>query len=301
MKDAVSIVEVGPRDGLQNEDTILDTDAKIEMIHRLVHAGASRIEAVSFVHPEAVPAMADAEDVMSGIRRPDDVSIAGLVVNRRGFERALDVDVDEINYVTVATETFSQRNQRASIEETLETWTELADPAHDRGVFRTVTIGASFGCPFEGEVSVEQVVRIARRVADIGVEEICLADTIGVGDPASVKRKLEAVGEATDGVALRCHFHNTRNTGIANAYAALEVGVGALDASIGGIGGCPFAPAATGNIATEDLAYMLDRMAVPSGLDLPALLVDATWIGEQLGKDEVPGLVSRAGLFPEQL
>lgn len=300
MDDRVSVVEVGPRDGLQNEDVILDAKTKVDMIHRLMDAGATRIEATSFVHPKAVPAMADAEEVMSHVDRRPGVSLAGLVVNERGFERAVTAEVDEINFILVATETFSQRNQGASVSEAVASWETLAATAAEEGLHRTVTIGAAFGCPFEGEVAVARVVEVARRAADIGLEELCLADTIGVGDPRHVSRLLTEVRTAVgDDVALRCHFHNTRNTGFANAYAAIEAGVSALDSSIGGIGGCPFAPAATGNIATEDLAYMLDRMAVESGLDLPALLPNATWIGQQLGKDQVPGLTSRAGLFPE--
>jgi len=297
MADAVQIVEVSPRDGLQNESKILDTATKVDLVHRLMAAGATRIEAVSFVHPKYVPAMADAEDVMSSLERRPEVSIAGLVVNERGFDRAVRSAVDEVNYVVVATETFSQRNQGASIDESVSVWERLGPQLAAEGLFRSVTIGAAFGCPFEGEVSVEQVVGVAERIAAVGVDELALADTIGVGAPPDVIAKLDAVRRVAPGVRLRCHFHNTRNTGLANAYAAVQAGVGALDASVGGIGGCPFAPNATGNIATEDVGYLLQRMDVRTGLDLPRLLPDARWIGEQLGKP-VPGLLSRAGLFP---
>jgi hydroxymethylglutaryl-CoA lyase len=295
--DSIQIVEVSPRDGLQIEKRILDTATKVELIHRLIDAGVTRIEAVSFVHPRYVPTMADAEDVIAGVERRNGVSLAGLVLNERGFQRAVDTSVDEINYVVVATETFSQRNQGASLREAIEVWERIGPRIADEGRFRSVTIGASFGCPFEGEVRVEQVAEMARRIVEIGVDELALADTIGVGDPYDVTRKLRAVAEVAPGVALRCHFHNTRNTGIANAYAAVQAGVAALDSSLGGIGGCPFAPAATGNIATEDLGYMLARMGVDTGLDLAAMLPSVDWISEQLGKP-VPGQLAKAGLFP---
>ena len=298
MVDAVRIVEVAPRDGLQNESKILDTGTKVELVHRLMAAGATRIEAVSFVHPKHVPAMADAEDVMSSLDRRPEVSLAGLVVNQRGFDRAVEAAVDEVNYVVVATETFNRRNQGASIDESVEVWELMGPQLAAEGLFRTVTIGAAFGCPFEGEVSVDRVVQLAERIAAVGVDELALADTIGVGAPPDVIAKVEAVRHVAPGVKLRCHLHNTRNTGLANAYAAVQAGIEALDSSLGGIGGCPFAPDATGNIATEDLAYLLQRMDVRTDLDLAGMLPDAVWLGEQLGKP-VPGLLSRAGLFPD--
>lgn len=295
--DAVQIVEVSPRDGLQNEATILDTGTKVELLHRLMDAGLTRIEAVSFVHPRYVPAMADAEDVMARVQRRPGVSLAGLVVNERGFRRAVAAGVDEVNYVVVATETFSRRNQGVSVDEAVAVWERMRPLVAAEGRRSTVTIGAAFGCPFEGEVAVGPVTELARRIVEIGVDEIALADTIGVGAPRDVTDKLRAVAEVAPGVPLRCHFHNTRNTGLANAYAALEAGVTALDASLGGIGGCPFAPTATGNIPTEDLGYLLERMGVRTGLDLAALLPSVDWLAERLGKP-VPGLLARAGLFP---
>lgn len=299
MQDSVQIVEVSPRDGLQNEKKILDTATKIELIHRLIDGGLTRIEAVSFVHPRYVPTMADAEQVIAGLGQLDGVALAGLIVNERGLQRALETDVDEINYVVVASETFSQRNQAASIAETLDTWERISPAIAEAGRLRTVTIGASFGCPFEGEIAVEQVADLARRLAEIGVDELALADTIGVGDPVDVTRKLAAVAEVAPGVPLRCHFHNTRNTGLANAVAAVHAGVSALDSSIGGVGGCPFAPNATGNIPTEDLGYLLDRMEVATGLRLGKLLPTVDWISEQLGRP-VPGMLAKAGLFPPE-
>lgn len=295
--ESLAIVEVGPRDGLQNEERVLDTASKVSLVHRLMDAGARRIEVGSFVHPGRVPQMADAEAVFEQVERRRGVSLAGLILNRRGYDRALAAGVDEINFTLVATETFNRRNQGASIDETLAVWADIADEAAGAGLHRTVTIGASFGCPFEGEVSMAQVVRVAQRVVDAGVDELCLADTIGVGDPADVRRKLAAVAELTD-VDLRCHFHNTRNTGLANALAAVETGVRALDASIGGLGGCPFAPAATGNVPTEDLAYMLERMGVEVGLNLQALLDAVEYVEEQLGT-RTPGMLAKAGLFPD--
>ncbi len=297
MPDTVGVVEVSPRDGLQNEPVHVPTEVKIELIHRLMDLGARRIEAVSFVSPRHVPQMADAEAVMAGVQRRPGVSLAGLVVNARGFDRAVAAGVDELNYVLVATETFSRRNQGVGVEEALRTWAELAPRAREAGLFTTVTIGAAFGCQFEGEVDVDRIRTLAAGVVEIGVDELALADTIGVGNPRDVTAKLTAVREVAPGVRLRCHFHNTRNNGIANAYAAFLTGVTTLDASLGGIGGCPFAPAATGNIPTEDVGYLFERMGVDTGLDLARAVESVTWLSEQLGKP-LPGMLARAGLFP---
>jgi hydroxymethylglutaryl-CoA lyase len=297
MADTVSVVEVSPRDGLQNEPVPLPTTAKIELIGRLMAMGARRIEAASFVSPRQVPQMSDAEAVLAGVPRQPGVSLAGLVLNERGFDRAVAARVDEINYVIVATETFSRRNQGVGCQDALRIWAAIAPRARAAGLFTTVTIGAAFGCPFEGEVSVDRVAEIAARVADAGVDELALADTIGVSAPTEVTAKLAAVAAAAPGVRLRCHFHNTRNTGIANAYAAAQAGVGALDTSLGGIGGCPFAPLATGNIPTEDVAYLFGRMGVATGIDLAAAVESVGWLSDQLGKP-LPGMLARAGLFP---
>jgi hydroxymethylglutaryl-CoA lyase len=291
------IVEVGPRDGLQNEDTVVDTTVKVALIERMLDAGVRRIEAVSFVHPKRVPQMADAEAVMKGVPRDRGASYIGLVLNERGLDRALEAGVDEVNVVVVATETFSRRNQGAGVDEMLRAWQLIAQRSQDAGLRTSVTISAAFGCPFEGEVSAALVVEVARRAAAAGPDEIALADTIGVGVPPQVTGLIHDVREVVGTVPLRCHFHNTRNTGFANVVAALDAGVAALDASVGGIGGCPFAPAATGNIATEDLVYLLDRMGVEHGVDLGQASRTAQWIGEQLGTT-VPGMLSRAGPFP---
>ena len=293
----VEIVEVGPRDGLQNEDALLDTAVKVELITRMLDAGVRRIEATSFVHPGRVPQMADAEAVMAAVPRDRGASYIGLVLNERGLERALAAGVDEANVVVVATETFSRRNQGVGVDDMLAAWQRIATRAHAEGLRTSVTISAAFGCPYEGEVPVARVVDVARRVAASGPAEIALADTIGAGVPPQVGEVIAATRAAVGEVPLRCHFHNTRNTGFANVVAALDAGVTALDASVGGIGGCPFAPAATGNIATEDLVYLLDRMGVAHGLDLGRTSATARWVGERLGAT-VPGLLSRAGPFP---
>lgn len=294
----VGIVEVAPRDGLQNEPTLLPTEVKVELVRRSVAAGARRIEAVSFVHPARVPQMADAEAVMAAVPRAAGVSYIGLVLNRRGLDRALAAGVDEVNCVVITTDTFSRRNQGVPVEQALATWAEVAREAHAAGIRASVTISAAFGCPFEGEVPPEVVDRLVRQVAEVAPDEIALADTIGVGVPAQVRRLVDAATQAAPGVPLRAHFHNTRNTGYANALAAVEAGVRVLDASTGGIGGCPFAPAATGNIATEDLLYALHRSGCPTGLDTAEVARTGTWICEQLGKPEAPALLGRAGLFP---
>lgn len=290
-------VEVGPRDGLQNERTLLATETKVEFIERAVAAGVRRVEATAFVHPDRVPQMADAEAVMSRIPRREDVSYTGLVLNARGFERARDAGVDEVNVVVVATDTFGRRNQGTSLEEGLSVWADVAARAQEAGLPASVTIAAAFGCPFEGVVGPDRVVEIGRRAADSGPAEIALADTIGVGVPSQVTDLLGTMRDATGEIPLRCHFHNTRNTGYANAVAALQAGVSWLDASIGGIGGCPFAPEATGNIATEDLEYLLAGTGVRTGLDLTSLAATGRWIGERLGST-VPAQLGRVNAFP---
>ena len=294
----VTIVEVSPRDGLQNESVILSTEAKVALVQRLVDAGARRIEAVSFAHPKLVPAMADAEDVMARVPRAEGVSYAGLVLNRRGLDRALATGVDEVNVVVCVSETFSQRNQNASTDESMRAAVDVIEGARSAGLFTTLTLATAFGCPFEGEVNVNRVVELAREGAVAGVDEICLADTIGVGVPSQVRELTAAVRSAVgDQPPLRFHFHNTRNTGFANAATAVDEGVRVLDASAGGIGGCPFAPAATGNVATDDLVYLLERMGLRTGIDLQALMPTAAFLSAELGH-EVPAMLPRAGSFP---
>jgi isopropylmalate/homocitrate/citramalate synthase len=294
----ITIVEVSPRDGLQNEPVLLTTEAKVELITQLVEAGARRVEAVSFAHPKLVPAMADAEAVMQRVPRRDGVSYAGLVLNRRGLDRALATGVDEVNVVVGVTDTFSRRNQNMPTAEAMRQAVEVVAGAREAGLFTTLTLSVAFGCPFEGEVPAERVVELARQGADAGVDELCLGDTIGVGVPGQVRALTEGVRAAVgDTPPLRYHFHNTRNTGFANAFAAVLDGVTVLDSSAGGIGGCPFAPKATGNIATDDLVYLLERMGLGTGIDLERLLPTAAYLSDQLGH-EVPALLPRAGVFP---
>jgi len=293
---AVEIVEVSPRDGLQNEAVILPAAVKIELIRRAIAAGVRRIEAVSFVNPKRVPQMADAEAVMAALPRGAATYI-GLVLNRRGIDRAIAAGVSEINFAVVATDTFSRRNQGVSTDESIAAWAEVAKAARAAKIPSSVTISAAFGCPFEGEVPLARVLEVVRRVAAHQPDELALADTIGVATPRDVRERVAAVAAAIPGIRLRCHFHNTRNTGIANSYAAVESGVTVLDSSIGGVGGCPFAPAATGNTPTEDLAYMLERMGIATGLSLERLIETAVWLEAQL-MHAAPGMLARAGIFP---
>lgn len=294
----VEIVDVGPRDGLQSQPTLLDTSTKVELITRLVDAGVRRIEVASFVNPKRVPQMADAEAVIAALPRREGVSYIGLVLNDRGFDRALACGLQEINCVVVASETFNQRNQGTSSEDTQRQVGEIAAHARAAGIRCGVTIGATFGCPFEGAVPVERVVAIVQRLVDAGVDEIALADTIGVAVPTDISRMVDAVRPVSGATPLRCHFHNTRNTGVANAYAAVQAGVRVLDASVGGVGGCPFAPNATGNVATEDVLYMLERMGCETGIDINRIMDTARWLEGPL-QTSVPAMVTRAGLFPK--
>jgi hydroxymethylglutaryl-CoA lyase len=298
MNARVDIVEVGPRDGLQSEPGVFATAAKIEFIRRAMAAGLRRIEVASFVHPLKVPQMADAEAVLQGLGAPPaGTHFIGLVLNRRGFERAVAAGCNEIGMAVVASDTFNRRNQGVSTDESIAAWLDIARSAEQAGIRAQVTVSAAFGCPFEGEIAVERVVEVARRVAEARPFEIALADTIGVGVPTQVAETVARVREAVPGIPLRVHFHNTRNTGFANAYAALQAGVRTFDASLGGIGGCPFAPAATGNIATEDLLYLLHRAGCETGVSLDAAIETSKWLQEQLGRT-VPGMLVKAGGFP---
>jgi len=290
----VIICDVGPRDGLQNEDTTLSPTVRAELCDRLATAGVPRVEAVSFVNPKRVPQMAGAEEVMAAIDRRDGTVYAGLVLNERGYERALAAGVDEVHYAFPVTDEFARRNQNTTVEGALETSDVLVNRAANDAIRITVTLSVAFGCPFEGAVDPDRVLEIARRVAATGPDEIVLADTIGVGVPSQVETLVR--GTAALGATVGCHFHNTRNTGFANAVAAINAGATVLDASLGGTGGCPFAPRATGNIATEDLVYLLHGMGHETGIDLDALIGHAVWLGERLGK-ELPGQLHKAGTF----
>ncbi len=293
----VEIVEVGPRDGLQNEPEIVSLDNRLALIERSIAAGARRLEVASFVNPKRVPQMAGAEDLIARLPRRAGVTYIGLVLNKRGAERALETDIDELGAVALTSDTFAGKNQGQSSEESVNIACEIVERANSAGRSASITISAAFGCPFEGEVAPDKVVAIAERAAAAGPREIALADTIGVGDPWRVKDLITKVRKALPQMPLRAHFHNTRNTGLANAYAAVEAGVRTLDSSLGGIGGCPFAPAATGNIPTEDLVYMLQRGDVSTGLSLDALIDSSKWLAGMMGK-ETPAMVSKAGRFP---
>jgi hydroxymethylglutaryl-CoA lyase len=293
----IEIVEVGPRDGLQNEKVLFSTENKVALIEKLIAAGARRIEAVSFVNPKRVPQMADAEAVMAAVPRRADVKYIGLVMNARGFERALSCGVDEANCVVVASDTFNRRNQGVGTDDSIRTLGEIAQAARSAKMPLSVVVAAAFGCPFEGEIPIGRLAEVLEKVAAHRPREVALADTIGVGAPNEVMERFALVRRIMPEVALRAHFHNTRNTGIANAYAAVAAGVTALDASVGGMGGCPFAPAATGNIPTEDLCYMLERMGVDTGFSVPALIEVSHWLEARLGRT-VPAMLGRAGMFP---
>lgn len=302
MSRPIQIVEVGPRDGLQNETTVLEPAVRAELTRRLEAAGARRIEAVSFVHPKYVPQMAGAEEVMAALPPEPGRSRIGLVLNGRGYDRAITTAVDEVNISVAATDGFGLKNQgldragQRAMVEAIVARRHNAAPG-DAAPSLSVTLSCVWGCPFDGEVSVDQVADMVGAYAAMGIREIALADTIGAGDPWAVTRKVEAARKAAPDATLRLHFHDTRNTGLANAHAGIEAGIDVLDASVGGIGGCPFAPGATGNIATEDLVYMLERAGFDTGYDLDALIETARWIGEAIGRP-APSALSRAGGWP---
>jgi hydroxymethylglutaryl-CoA lyase len=304
MSEHIEIVEVGPRDGLQNEAAILSVEDKLAFIEKLEAAGARRIETVSFVNPKRVPQMAGADEVSAALGRTPGRSRIGLVLNAKGYDRAVEAGVDEANISLAASDGFAQANSGMSVKGQLAMVAEIVERAHNSagsgagGPKLSAIVSTVWGCPFDGEVSVEQVATIVRELAAMKIPEIGLADTIGVGDPWAVRRKVEAAQKAAPDAVLRLHFHDTRNTGLANAYAGVEAGVRVLDASCGGIGGCPFAPNATGNIATEDLVYMLERGGFDTGYDLDALIETAKWIGGKLGKAP-PSKLSKAGGFPQ--
>jgi hydroxymethylglutaryl-CoA lyase/(R)-citramalyl-CoA lyase len=290
----IEIVDVGPRDGLQNEDRHLSPEVRAELCDRLANAGITRVEAASFVNPKLVPRMAGAEEVVQGIQREPDTVYAGLILNEKGYERAVEAGVDEVRYAFPVTDTFAEKNQKTTVVDATELATKLVERARLDGVRVSITLAAAFGCPFEGRVESETVLGVADQVAGAAPDEIVLADTIGVGVPTQTRELVEGVRET--GVTTGCHFHDTRHTGIANAVAAVESGATVLDASVGGTGGCPFAPRATGNISTEDLVYALHGMGYETGVDLEALIEVAAWLSEQLEK-QLPGRVYRAGSF----
>ena len=291
----VTVCEVGPRDGLQNEPDVLEPAVRAELVGRLVAAGLRSVEAASFVDPRRVPQMAGAEEVVAELDRADGVVYAGLALNERGYERLVATGLDEVRFAFGATESFNRRNQNASLEESLESALRVVERARADGLRSGVTLSVAFGCPFEGEVEVGRVVELASRIAAARPDSLFVADTIGVATPARVRELVGRIGGL--GVQVGGHFHNTRNTGYANALAALDAGAAILDASIGGLGGCPFAPRATGNVATEDLVYLLHGEGIDTGIDLGALVEVSVWLEDLLGR-RLDGLLYRAGAFP---
>ena len=294
----VSILEVGPRDGLQSEPEILPTEIKKEFITRTINAGIKNIEVTSFVHPKKVPQMADAEKLVESLPDRDDVTYIGLIMNQRGFERARDCGIDEVGMVIVSTDTYNMKNQNVVTQQSIDNWLDIASSAKSAGIRTSVVIACSFGCPYEGEVDPEHVASIAEQILKGEPDVIGLADSVGVAVPNQIKTTFALIKDLAPTIPLRTHLHNTRNTGLANAAAAVEAGVTIIDASTGGIGGCPFAPKATGNIPTDDLLYMLDRSGIQTGVNLKEIVKTTDWLENQLGRP-VPAMVPKAGIFPE--
>jgi hydroxymethylglutaryl-CoA lyase len=294
----VSIIEVGPRDGLQSEPEVLSTEAKIEFIRRAIDAGVRALEVTSFVHPKRVPQMADAEAVIAQLPKRADVRYIGLVLNQKGFERARDAGLGEVGMAVVASDTYNQRNQGVPTSESVKAWLAIAREAKLAGMRANVMISSAFGCPFEGDIPQQKVLDLVDQVMAGDPIELGIADSIGVAVPNQVTDMIAAIRAQAPRMPLRCHLHNTRNTGLANAQAALDAGVASIDASIGGIGGCPFAPAATGNIPTDDLLYMLERSGVQTGISLDKIIETSLWLQGVLGRG-VPAMLPKAGNFPK--
>jgi hydroxymethylglutaryl-CoA lyase len=295
----IEFVEVGPRDGLQNEKALVSTLDKLALITRAIDAGARRIEVTSFVNPKKVPQMADAEDVCAGLPKRDDVTYIGLVMNMRGAERAMATGrIHQLGAVVVSTDSFAMANQGQTSAESVSVASDIIKRANAADLTAQATIAASFGCPFEGEVADDRVIEIAKRLADAWPVEIALADTIGVANPAHVARLVERVREAISPLPVRVHFHNTRNTGLANVWAAVMAGASVVDASLGGLGGCPFAPGAAGNVPSEDVVYMLERAGIDTGMDLEKLVDASNWLSGVMGR-KLPGMVAQSPPFPK--
>lgn len=295
----IELVEVGPRDGLQNEKRLISTTDKLTLVQLAIGAGARRIEVTSFVNPQKVPQMADAEEVCAGLPDRDDVTYIGLVMNLRGAQRALATGrIDQLGAVCVATDRFAMANQGQTSDESVEAAKAIISLAREHGRTAQATIAASFGCPFEGEVAESRVIEMAARLAEAGPVEVALADTIGVGNPAHVARLVERVRQAIDPLPVRVHFHNTRGTGLANVWAAVTAGARVVDGALGGLGGCPFAPGAAGNVASEDVVYMLERAGVATRMDLNRMIEASHWLANVMDR-KLPGMVAQAPMFPK--
>ena len=280
----VRIVEVGPRDGLQNEKTLIPTAAKIELIDRLSATGLRTVEATSFVSPKWVPQLADAAEVYTGITRRPGVAYPVLVPNLQGYERARAVGAVEVAVFTAASEAFNRNNINASIDESIERFRPVLERAAADGVRVRGYVSTVLGCPFQGEVPLADVVRVARTLHTLGCYEVSLGDTIGIGTPAKARAMLRAVAAEVPMPALAIHFHDTRGQALANILACLEEGVAVVDAAVSGTGGCPYAPGASGNVASEDVVYMLEGMGIRTGVDLPALVATGRWLAALLGR-----------------
>jgi len=295
---SIEFVEVGPRDGLQNESVQIATSDKLMLIAHAIDAGARRIEVTSFVNPKKVPQLADAEAVCAGLPFRTDVTFIGLVMNARGAERAIATGrIGQLGAVSVASDRFAMANQGQTSAGSVDAARDIIAMARTTGLTAQATIGAAFGCPFEGEIAEDHVVAMAERIAEAGPVEIALADTIGVGNPAHVARLVERVRRAITPLPVRVHFHNTRNTGLANVWAAVQAGASVVDASLGGLGGCPFAPGAAGNVPSEDVVYMLERAGIATGMDLDRLVDASGWLSQVIGR-KLPGMVAQAPAFP---
>ena len=284
MTEFVRIVEVGPRDGLQNEKAMVATADKIALIDRLTATGLSSIEATSFVSPKWIPQLADAAEVYMGIRRREGVAYPVLVPNEQGYERARAVGATEVAVFTAASEAFNKRNTNATIDESLARFAPVLERAANDGVRVRGYVSTVLGCPYQGEVPVADVVRVAERLHAMGCYEISLGDTIGVGTPVKARDMLRAVADAVPMSALAVHFHDTRGQALANILACLEEGVRVVDSAVSGTGGCPYAHGASGNVATEDVAYMLEGMGLRTGVDLEALVATGRWLAQLLGR-----------------
>jgi hydroxymethylglutaryl-CoA lyase len=291
---SVTIVEVGPRDGLQNEAHFVPTDQKIELIHRLTETGIKRIEVTSFVHPKAIPQLQDSEEVIKRVKRKPGIVYSTLVPNEKGLERALAAGVEEIGLFVSASETHNQKNVRMSIAESLKGFRNIADKAIANGIRMRGYVVTSFGCPYEGRIAPEKVEFIIKEYKSLGVHEIALGDTTGMANPLMVSQIVERIKPRMEETGLALHLHDTRGTALANILAALQEGVTIFDGAIGGLGGCPYAPGASGNVATEDMVHMLEEMGIETGIDLSKLLDCAKYAGEIIKRD-LPGHLIRSG------